>query len=150
MTQYIAFRHMAQYSGSTPRKFVAIYLRGIMMKKIAVAFAGFTLMFSLTQASFAEKMLSGDEIKALVTNKTVDVTLTNKNKWRQFFANDGSSDRDNGLKSNWYTEGDKHCNTGTSLLCAPIRDNGDGTYSRLKDDGGVAVTWTKIVDGKDF
>lgn len=120
------------------------------MKRIAMAFAGCVLFFSLAHASHAAKVLSGDEIKALITHKTVLVVKTSSSQWRQYFAADGTSNRDNGEKSTWYIENDKHCNTATPLLCAAIRDNGDGTYSRLQSNGDVAVTWTKIVDGKDF
>ena len=120
------------------------------MKTIATAFAGFALLFSFAQASHAEKLLNGDEIKALISGKTVDVSLSSNSQWRQYFAADGSSDRDNGEKSTWSVEGDKHCNTASSLRCAAIRDNGDGTYARLKANGSPAVTWTKFVDGKDF
>lgn len=126
--------------------------KGGMMKKIAISVAVFSMLFSLAQASHAEKMLSGDEIKALITNKTVDVSLPNgSKKWRQHFAADGSSARDNGQKSEWNIDGDKHCNTAASNApCAGIRDNGDGTYSRVNDSGEAVVNWTKIVDGKDF
>jgi len=120
------------------------------MKKIAVRFAGFALFFLLAQGSHAGKLLSGDEIKALITHKTVLVTFTGSNQWRQYFSADGASHRDNGEKSTWYIENDKHCNSAAQLLCAAIQDNGDGTYARLKANGETAVTWTKIVDGKDF
>lgn len=121
------------------------------MKKFAVAFAGFSLLFSLSQPSHAEKTLSGDEIKALVTNKTSDVVTVDGKSFRQYFAADGSSVRNNGMSSTWYVEGNKHCNTAAvNNPCATIRDNGDGTYARVLDNGGVIVTWTKIVDGKDF
>ena len=117
------------------------------MKKVAV---GFALFFLLAQASHAAKVLSGDEIRALITHKTVAVSAGSK-QWRQYFAADGSSARDNGQNSTWSVEGDKHCNTAAAAFpCAPIRDNGDGTYARLKPDGDPSVTWSKIVDGKDF
>lgn len=50
------------------------------MKKFAVAGAGFAVLFSLAQASHAGKMLSGDEIKALITDKIIYVTIPNSNK----------------------------------------------------------------------
>lgn len=117
------------------------------MKKVAV---GFALLFLLAQVSHAGKVLSGGEIRALVANKTITVVLGSSNQWRQYFAADGSSNRDNGENSTWYIEHDKHCNTAAKLLCAAIQDNGDGSYARLKPNGDPAVTWTKIVDGKDF
>jgi len=122
-----------------------------MMNKIATAFAGFTLLFSFSQVSHAEKILSGDEIKALISGKTVYTSMSSSSHWRQYFAADGSSARDNGEISDWSVEGDMHCNTAaTSLRCAAIRDNGDGTYARLRPNGSPAVTWTKIIDGKEF
>jgi hypothetical protein len=126
--------------------FVAFPLGEADMKKVAV---GFALFFLLAQASHAGKVLSGDEIKALITHKTVSVSA-GSNQWRQYFAADGTSLRDNGENSTWYVERDKHCNTAAQLLCAAIRDNGDGTYARLKANGDPAVIWTSIVDGKDF
>ncbi len=121
-----------------------------MMNKIATTFAMSFLLFSFSQVSHAEKMLSGDEIKVLLNGKTAYVTLDSSTQWRQYFAADGSSSRDNGETSDWSVEGDKHCNTAAKLRCAPVRDNGDGTYARLKPNGSPAVTWTRIVDGKDF
>jgi hypothetical protein len=120
------------------------------MNTIAVRLAGFALFFSLAHASHAAKVLSGDEVRALITNKTVTVTA-NSGQWRQYFAADGSSARDNGKMSTWSVEGDKHCNTAAaSFPCASIRDNGDGTYARIKDNSDAIVTWSKIVDGKGF
>lgn len=101
----------------------------------------------------AGKTLSGDEIKALISGKTVYVTLNaNGAKWKSYFAADGSALLSNSSdKQEWrIDENGRHCNTGVPLACAPIVDNGDGTFSRVKPDGSVAVTWTKIVDGKDF
>lgn len=116
------------------------------MKRFALA--GFMLLFA--QTSLADKMLSGDEIKALISNKTVSVSAPSAD-WQQYFAADGSSVRDNGQNSSWYIEDNKHCNTASAkFLCAPIRDNGDGTYARIKDNGDVIVSWSKIVDGKKF
>ena len=120
------------------------------MKKRAITIAGFMMMFSLAATSHAEKILGGEEIKALISGKTVDVNIEGAAKWRQYFATDGNSARSNGESSKWSVEENKHCNTAAKLRCAAIRDNGDGTYARLKPDGGVAATWTKIVSGKDF
>lgn len=132
--------------------FVATTIGDKKMNKLAVAIAGFSMLFSLSQACHAEKMLSGDEIKALITGKTVYVVVPNSStNWRQYYAADGSSARDNGQTSTWQVEGDIHCNTAAkNNPCLPIRDNGNGTYDRMKSDGSPAVTWTKIIDGKEF
>lgn len=110
----------------------------------------FSLLFSISQVCHAEKTLSGDEIKTLLTGKTVYVTVNSSTQWRQYFAADGGSARDNGETSDWTVEGDKHCNTASATRCAAIRDNGDGTYARLKPNGSPLVIWTKLVNGKDF
>lgn len=120
------------------------------MKKLATTLAVFSLLLPVSQICHAGKMLSGDEIKALITGKTVYVSLNSNTQWRQYFSADGSSARDNGETSDWSVEDGKHCNTAANLRCAAIRDNGDGTYARLKPNGSPAVTWTKIVNGKDF
>ena len=81
------------------------------MNKIATTLTVFSLLFSISQVCHAEKMLSGDEIKALLTGKTIYVTPNGSTQWRQYFAADGTSARDNGEISDWTVEGDKHCNT---------------------------------------
>jgi hypothetical protein len=102
----------------------------------------------------AERILSGDEVKELITDKTVYVTRHRDGKqWKAYFFADGSAflDVKDMKKDTWHIDKKgRHCNTGVRLVCAPIQDNGDGTYSRLKPNGKKAVTWTKIVDGKDF
>jgi hypothetical protein len=120
------------------------------MNKHAIAVATFMMMFPLAQTSHAENMLKGGEIKALISGKTVDVSVSGGPKWRQYFSPDGSSARSNGETSQWSIEEDKHCNTTAKTRCAAIRANGDGTFARLKADGSTAATWSKIVDGKDF
>jgi len=121
------------------------------MRKGLMCCLGSLLVFSQVQAVYADKVLSGDELKALLTNKTVSVAVVGKSvKWRQYFGPDGKSNRDNGEESEWYVKDNKHCNSAANLLCASVRDNGDGSYSRLKPDGKPAVNWTNIVEGKKF
>ncbi len=110
------------------------------------------ILLGFTFNAHAGSVLSGDEIKALITNKTIQVTvIANGSQWRQFYADDGSSLRHpSGEKSTWSVENGKHCNSSAQLLCAAIKKNDDGTYSRLKENGDPAVTWTNIVDGKQF
>jgi hypothetical protein len=121
------------------------------MKKIMMFCLGSLFAIAQVQAVYASKKMSGDEIKALLTNKTVSVALVGKNiKWRQYFGPDGKSNRDNGETSEWSVEGDKHCNTAAMLKCAAVVDNGDGTYSRMKPNGEATVKWTNIVEGKQF
>lgn len=119
------------------------------MQKPIVSSVAVVSWVVLSAPALAGKVLSGDEIKALVTGKTVTVEAPGGG-WKQYFAPDGSSERDNGENSTWSIEGDKHCNTAAKLRCAPVEANGDGTYARLKPDGRPAVSWTKFVDGKNF
>lgn len=96
-------------------------------------------------------MLSGDEIKALITGKTVYVThKANGNQWKTYFAADGTTAASNSDGGRWEIKDGKHCNTGVKLVCAKVADLGDGIYARLKPNGDIAVVWTKIVDGKDL
>lgn len=120
------------------------------MNKIYAAGACLLLMSLIPLNSYAGKILSGDEIKELITDKTVFVTLNSSTQWRQYHAANGESYRDNGNISDWYVEDNMHCNTAARLVCAEIRDNEDGTYARLKNNGETAVIWNKIIDGKDF
>lgn len=115
---------------------------------------GFALGFALlANPAFAQKMLDGDEVKKLIAGKTVHITHAKSGKqWRSYFAEDGKAFLDNsGQEESWEIDDKgRHCNTGVPLMCAKIRDNGDGTYSRMKPNGEAAVTWTKIEDGKKF
>lgn len=101
----------------------------------------------------AGKALSGDEVKALITGKTVSVKRNvDSSAWKSYFTDDGSAFLDNSPeKKSWHVDDKgRHCNTDVKLKCAVVADNGDGTYSRMKPNGEPAVTWTKIVDGKSF
>ncbi len=103
--------------------------------------------------SFADnKVLNGDEIKALITGKTVHVTRKNDGaQWKIFFDVNGKAISSQSGEGTWDINGsNEHCNSGVNLNCAKISDNGDGTYSRLKPNGDIAVIWTKIVNGKDM
>lgn len=97
-----------------------------------------------------QKIVSGDALKSLISGKTVSVTHKMSGKqWKMFFAADGKSTRDTGEEGTWeINDKGEHCNTGVKLKCAKVADLGDGTYARLKPNGSVAVTWTKIEDGK--
>lgn len=122
--------------------------------KTSVFFSSLLLSLALlAPAAHAGKILSGDEVKSLITGKTISVTHgASGAKWKAYFAADGSAALDNSAnQESWHIDDKgRHCNTGVPLVCAPISDNGDGTYSRLKQNGDVAVIWTKIEDGKTF
>lgn len=115
-----------------------------------------TTMVSLglaTGLAFADqRVLTSDEIKALISDKTVHVTRKHDGaQWKIFFGADGKSLSSDTGEGTWEVSGSgEHCNSGIKLKCAKVVDNGDGTYSRLKPNGDVAVTWTKIVAGKEM
>jgi len=113
----------------------------------------FLVLATTATAVQAGKTLSGDEIRTLISGKTVYVTqYGNGSRWRAYFSADGSASLSDSFKQEaWHIdEQGQHCTTGFPLPCAPIQDNGDGTYYRSKSDGSIASVWTKIVDGKDF
>lgn len=97
-----------------------------------------------------EKMLSKDELINLIKGKTVTVVVkSNGKQWKMYFSPDGKSIRDNGDEGEWeVNDKGQHCNTGVKLKCAAVADLGGGTYARKKPNGDIAVTWTKIEDGK--
>lgn len=102
-------------------------------------------------ASFADqKIVGADALKALMSGKTVSVIHNNSGReWKMYFSPEGKSIRDNGDEGAWEVNSSgQHCNTGVKLKCAKVADLGDGTYARLKPSGDIAVTWTKIEDGK--
>jgi hypothetical protein len=118
-------------------------------------------LFLLLGASFhahAGKVLSNDEVKALVSGKTVHAKHEKKGfNFSVYFNADGSAVRkwknDKLQDGKWFFKDNLHCiNVGGGDKCGSIEDNGDGTYKRLK--GGNSnkhfITWTKIVDGKDL
>lgn len=114
-------------------------------------FLVFCLIAVVPAVSVAEqKIVSGGALKALLSGKTVSVTHKSSGKqWKMYFSADGKSIRDNGDEGDWeISDSGQHCNTGIKLRCAKVADLGDGTYARLKPNGGVAVLWTKIEDGK--
>ena len=83
----------------------------------------------------SEEALSGEELKELISDKTLHVTNPKK----------GDS---------WHiSDKGEHCNDlakNPKFKCAKVYDKGNGTYERVSDDGSMKVIWTKIVDGKDF
>ena len=112
------------------------------------------MTMSLAAPGFAGQTLTGDQVKALITDKTVTVERVKDGAtWKVYFAADGTSSSAGDVSgdSKWYVDGDgRHCNEGVKLKCAPVVDNGDGTYARLKPNGSPAVVWTEIVDGKNL
>lgn len=104
-------------------------------------------------ASAGEKKLSGDEISALITNKTVSVTRKKDGKkWKMFFGADGkayeSADAPTG---DWKVDGNKQCSMWINgpAKCTHIVDLGGGKYAR-KSGKKLFVTWDAFADGKQL
>ena len=126
--------------------------------KIKTILIAFVIMLSASFQAHAGKVLSPDELKALITGKTVHAKHEKKGfTFSVYFNADGSAVRkwknDKMQDGKWFFDGSLHCiNVGGGDKCGSIEDNGDGTYKRLK--GGNSnkhfITWTKIVDGNDL
>ncbi len=102
-------------------------------------------------SAIANKTLSADEVKKLITGKTVHVTRKHDGKqWKLYFAPDGKGYQTaDSAAGTWeIKDNGEHCASWATLKCAKIADLGNSQYARLKPNGDVAVTWTKIEDGK--
>jgi Zn/Cd-binding protein ZinT len=126
-----------------------------MIKTIAISIT--TLIF-MASPVFAGDFMSADEVKALISGKTTygkglkkDFTVVT------YFAADGTMDgtKDgNRRKGKWSVKGNgKQCvefDDGKNN-CRYIKDNGDGTYSKVKVKGSgkeiPTVLWESIKDG---
>lgn len=99
------------------------------------------------------KKLSADEIKALITDKTVSVVRKKDGKkWKMFFGSDGKAWQGaNAPKGEWSLKGNKQCSHWVNgpARCAEIHDLGGGEYGR-KLGKKLFVTWTAFAEGKSF
>ncbi|TNF92531.1 MAG: hypothetical protein EP297_13235 [Gammaproteobacteria bacterium] len=124
--------------------------------KVQSIITTFILMIGISFQANAGNVLSADEIKALITGKTVHAKHEKKGfTFSAYFAEDGSAIRKwkgGELQDGKYSFKDNmHCiNVGGGDKCATIEDNGDGTYKRLKGGKKHFITWQRIVDGKDL
>jgi len=117
---------------------------------LSVALAS-TVILGGTTPALGNKTLSADEVKKLISDKTVHVTRKHDGKqWKIYFAADGKGYQSaDSAAGTWEVkENGEHCVTWAKLKCAKVADLGGGQYARLNGNGDVAVTWTKIEDGK--
>jgi len=103
----------------------------------------------------SDETLSGDQLKELITGKTLHVTNPKKgDSWHMYHAADGKSSDNRGRSGTWkISEKGEHCNDlakNPKFKCAKVYRKSDGTYERVSADGSIKVIWTKIVNGKDF
>ncbi len=110
---------------------------------------------AVTLPASSDQTLTGDQIKALISGKTLYVSNPKKgDSWKMYHGADGKSVDTRGGEGGWsISDKGEHCNDlakAPGFKCAKVVDKGDGTYERVSDDGKLKVVWTKIVDGKDF
>jgi hypothetical protein len=114
--------------------------------------------FGVSWQAQAGKVLSPDEIKALITGNTVHAEHLKKGfNFSVYFNEDGSVIRkwknDKLQDGKWFFKDNLHCiNVGGGDKCASIEDNGDGSYKRLKNGKSNKhfITWKSIANGKDL
>lgn len=108
----------------------------------------------VSAAAHAAEPLDAAAVKALITGKTVLGQGPEGGQQKNYFAPDGKTVRQVGaeiIEGNWGVRPNgMQCVQGMPGACGRIVPNGDGTYNRVMPDGRVAITWIKIVDGKDF
>ncbi|MDH5445091.1 MAG: hypothetical protein OEY52_06000 [Gammaproteobacteria bacterium] len=120
---------------------------------IFIMLSGITMF---TQAH-AGDFVTGDKLASLVINKTVRAKHLKKDfEFSIYFDKDGKTafrKKRNGeiVKTTYRFDGNKHCLFWKGKdRCASIKDNGDGTYSRINDSGNEVVKWTKLEVGKNL
>ena len=124
-----------------------------MKKKLLSLALTVTLPLVATTAN-AESMLNADQVKKLVTGKTIQAKHNIKGfKFSVYFDKDNKTafrkQKGNTTKTSYMFKGNKHCiHWNGQNHCANIRANKDGTWSRINPNGKAIVTWSNISDGK--
>ncbi len=104
----------------------------------------------------AENFLTDAQIESLVKGKTVSAKHLKKGFSFKVYFDDGSetayrTDGDEIVETRYRIEGGRHCiHWKNKDRCARIRDNGDGSYTRVNQKGRDVVLWTGFVDGKEL
>ena len=125
------------------------------MRNMLIHLVAAISLLAVTQPAQSEETLSGDQVKALISGKTIYVTVIKNGKtWKMYHGPDGISVNSGGKEGKWYiSEKGEHCNElvkKAKFKCARIVDMKDGTYERVSSDGERLVKWTRIIDGKDL
>lgn len=103
----------------------------------------------------AQVQLGMDELKALVTDNTVDVrNLSGGQDFRVHYAASGQMivQRSDAVEihGRWDVRVDgSHCVSVDREVCAKVVKNADGTYMRIVD-GVPSFKWMRITRGKDL
>ena len=127
----------------------------IMNKIITSSFTAILLCLAAAPAS-AGNLLTAEQITGLVKGNTVHANHLKKGfNFSVYFDSDGKTAirKQNGeeTETTYHIADDKHCIYWNGKdRCASVRDNGDGTYTRVNANGKDIVAWKKIVSGKDL
>lgn len=121
------------------------------MKKTMLYLAGLILFYGSAQA---DATLDAAAVKQLITGNTAHVQRGDGTTLKNYFSPDGKViryEKGETSEGTWQVKDDgTHCVEGMAGGCAKIVKNGDGSYDRVLPWGKVPVTWTAIVNGKDF
>ena len=105
-------------------------------------------------SALAGEMLDAAAVVKLISGNTVHVLRSDGTVLKNHFAPDGKVIRyENGQTSEgtWLVKDDgTHCVEGIAGGCARIMKNSDGSYDRVQPWSKTAITWTAVVNGKDF
>lgn len=121
--------------------------------KLSLLFLSTILLFAAPV--FAEEYMTTEKIKSVVFGKTFYAKHLIKDfKFKVFFDVDGvtayRTKEAEVIKTTYKFDGNKHCIFWRGNdRCANILDNGNGTYTRVKN-GKHMVDWYKVVQGKDL
>jgi hypothetical protein len=97
--------------------------------------------------------MSAEQLKALLVGSTVDAEHLKKGfTFKVYFDASGKAYRTDGgdiVETTYKIDNDgKHCLYWKGKdRCATVKDNGDGTYFRMKD-GKKSIKWSNIQKGK--
>ncbi len=125
-----------------------------MKTKLLLLILASFLAFFASPIFAADTMMNADQIKQLVTGKTVTAKHNLKGfNFTVFFDADNKTafrkQKGSTTKTTYSMNGNMHCIQWKGQnRCANIRDNKDGTYSRINPRGKAIITWSKISEGK--
>ena len=122
------------------------------MKKIALVTLSTLMLFNTV---FADEFLTGDEIKALVTNKTWDVHNVAKGKDLKGYDNAEGQHyiyvpwKDKTFERRWWVEDNMHCTSHPKRgdNCKKMKKVSEGVYHGISD-GEHTHTLSNFKDGK--
>ena len=121
------------------------------MKTTLLAFASLVLFSTWAHAG---DTLDAAAVKKLISGNTVDGLTPNGDTQKNYFAPDGTTIRKSGnklIEGTWKVKEDgTQCVTGMPGGCAKIVSNGDGTYDRVVEGGGIRLRWLSVTSGKGF